>query len=116
MSDTAGRNKAGRKSKAEELGLLAEKDAFLAELEKLDMWTESGLGKLAIMASFGQARGLISISDREALHDACAVALRALRHEKGDTAVTRVEKAVRELRAMREEARVSLAKMRASAH
>lgn len=107
---------AGRKSKAEELGLLETKAEFLAGLLEIDLWSERGLANVAMQAAFAQVRGLLTEAERDALQSGVSIALRALKQERGDTAIARMEAVVIELRKQAESARAAASKARGAAH
>lgn len=113
---TDGKNKGGRKSKTEELQLGPQKEAFLAELAALNLRTEAGLAEAAMRAAFAQVRGLLSVTECDSLQKACAISLRALKQEKADSEVARLEEMVLELRKRVEKADQDAQQRRARAH
>lgn len=77
----------GRKSKAEELGLLEEKRAFLKKLPKLGARaTEAGCQEYIQKLNEGFVTGLLSGAELDRLQKSVALVLRALRqrHQSGE--------------------------------
>jgi hypothetical protein len=109
------RNKGGRKTKADELELHGEASAFVGQLAALDLHTERGLAKLALEAAFGHVRGLLSEPQCSSLQKGAGIALKAIRQEKQDSEVARLEAAVAELKRLKEDAHAESLRARARA-
>lgn len=104
-----------RKSRAEELGRLADKTDLIATIAKVDLTKEGEIIRLAQVALAGYLGGVLTSSEVEAVAATCGVALRACRQLYSQLEVTRIEDAVKELRAMKNRAHAEAAIARSQA-
>jgi multidrug resistance efflux pump len=84
--------KTGRKSKAEEMGLLPRKEELLAEIASLDLAnSEIDCGRVSMLAARGHVEGVLSEPECKSLQRAAAAALKAVQQAKADQEIARLE-------------------------
>jgi hypothetical protein len=95
----ARRNLGGRKTKAEELGVLAARKKFLKGLPKIDgTATEESVMAFTHMLTMAMINGLITAAEMDRYNAAAGLTLRAIKQRRAYTEIDELEKMHAELK------------------